>query len=153
MFAWWSSATPPGPVVHAQPGETPGLIPSLPPALLPPPAAIEKPTEVLAARALASAQSTVQTQLSLLEDQQYELFVQTFVEAQRATVTREIFDTCRTRIKQVPVRPDWEMAEQRVVEGRAEVAVSIFGKSLTTFTEVNGRWLADSVWCVPVGLP
>ena len=100
--------------------------------------------ETLGARALASPQTTVQTQLSLLEDNQYDLFVQTFVDAQRARVTPEVFEACRTRIKQVPVRPDWEMAEQRVVDGRSTSAVSIFGKSLTTFTELDGRWLAGS---------
>ena len=109
--------------------------------------------ETLGARALASPQTTVQTQRSLLEDNQYDLFVQTFVDAQRTLVTREVFEACRTRVKQVPVRPDWEMAEQRVVDGHSTSAVSLFGKSLTTFTELDGRWLAGSVWCLPVGLP
>jgi hypothetical protein len=29
----------------------------------------------------------------------------------------------------------------------------MFGKSMTGFHEVDGRWLADAVWCLPVGLP
>jgi hypothetical protein len=29
----------------------------------------------------------------------------------------------------------------------------MFGKSMTGFHEVDGRWLADGVWCLPVGLP
>jgi hypothetical protein len=120
----------------------------------PQPLPVAVPTEQLAARALSSAQSTVQTQQSLLEDNQYALFVQSFTEAQRAVVTREAFDACRVRVKQVPVRPDWEMAESSVVDGHAVRSVSMFGKSLTSFRETeDGRWLADSVWCLPVGLP
>ena len=118
-----------------------------------PPFAPAPVPEVLGARALASPQTTLQTQLSLLEDNQYELFVQTFAAAQRTGVTREVFEACRVRVKQVPVLPDWEMAEQRVIDGHAASAVSIFGKSLTTFTQLDGRWLAGSAWCLPVGLP
>jgi hypothetical protein len=29
----------------------------------------------------------------------------------------------------------------------------MFGKSMTGFHDVDGRWLADALWCLPVGLP
>lgn len=131
--------------------ETPPL-PALP-ARAPPPAVVAQPVAELAARALASAPTTVQTQLSLLGDNQYELFVQTFTGEVRPQVTREVFDACRVRISQVPVRPDWEMAEESSGAGRRIVSVSMFGKSLTPFEETDGRWLAGALWCVPVGLP
>ncbi len=132
----------------AQPEPTAALEPTL--IALPPPQPV---APVLAARALASAQTTVQSQLSLLGDNQYDLFVQTFAEQVRPSITREAFDACRVRINQVPVLPDWEVAEPSTHEGRRVLAVSMFGKSLTEFEEVDGRWLAGSPWCVPVGLP
>lgn len=112
------------------------------------------PPPQLAARALASAQTTVQTQLTYLTDNQYDLFQQTFAEAMRPQVTREVFDACRVRVTQLPVRPDWEVAEETTNDaGHRVLSVSMFGKSLTPFEETDGRWLAGGLWCVPVGLP
>ena len=133
------------------------LRPPLPPQIEPLPALKESsPTAavpILAARALASPQTTVQTQLSLLQDGQRELFAQTFVEALRPQVTPEVFKACQVRVNQVPVKPDWEMAEDSLDGGKRILRVSIYGKSLTGFDELDGRWLADTLWCVPTGLP
>ena len=154
LIAWLTMGTPPPPV-HEEPSAPPAPFvvrtpePVVPPTQLPAAA----PPPILGARALASAQTTVQSQLSLLGDNQYDLFVQTFAEALRPQVTREAFESCRTRINQVPVKPDWEMAEESTDAGRRVVSVSIFGKSMTAFEETDGRWLAGSLWCVPTGLP
>ena len=128
-------------------------VPAPVPTAAPEPVAVAPPAPILAARALASAQTTVQSQLSLLGDNQYDLFVQTFAQSLRPSITREVFDACRVRINQLPVKPDWEVAEERTENGRRILAVSIFGKSMTDFEETDGRWLAGSLWCVPVGLP
>jgi hypothetical protein len=102
---------------------------------------------------LASPQTTVQTQLRLLEGGNADLFRQTFLPSVRPQVTAEAFEACRKRVRQVPVQPDWEMAEASTSGGNRVVRVSMFGKSMTGFHDVDGRWLADAVWCLPVGLP
>ncbi len=68
-------------------------------------------------------------------------------------VTADAFAACRKRVRQVPVRPDWEMAEASASGGHRVIRVSMFGKSMTGFHEVDGRWLADALWCLPIGLP
>src|SRR5581483_781477 len=90
-----------------------------------PPARAEAPR--VPDRALASAQTTVATQLSYLDDGQYDLFIQTFTDEVRPQVTPEVFERCRTRVHQVPVRPDWEMAEPAVESGHRVNRVSMFG--------------------------
>jgi hypothetical protein len=107
----------------------------------------------LDAAALASPQATVQTELRLLEAGEQELFRQTFLAHVQAQVTNEAFAACRRRVRQVPVRPDWEMAEAGATAGHRVVRVSMFGKSMTGFHEVDGRWLADALWCLPTGVP
>jgi hypothetical protein len=102
---------------------------------------------------LASPTATVQTELRLLEVGNADLFRQTFLPSVQPQVTAEAFAACRRRVQQVPVRPDWETAEAGTSGGHRVVRVSMFGKSMTGFHEVDGRWLADGVWCLPVGLP
>ena len=97
--------------------------------------------------------ATVQTELRLLEAGKQELFRQTFLRSVQPQVTTEAFEACRKRVQQVLVRPDWETAKPGKSRGHRVVRVSIFGKSMTGFHEVDGRWLADAVWCLPVGLP
>ncbi len=117
------------------------------------PRAAANPPAGLDPAALASARDTVQTELRLLEAGERDLFRETFLPSLQSQVTAEAFTACRQRVRQVPVRPDWEMAEVSASGGHRVVRVSMFGKSMTGFHEVDGRWLADAVWCLPVGLP
>ena len=117
------------------------------------PKATANPPAGLDPAALASPRATVQTELRLLEGGEQDLFRQTFFPAVQPQVTADAFAACRKRVRQVPVRPDWEMAEVSASGGHRVVRVSMFGKSMTGFHEVDGRWLADAVWCLPVGLP
>ena len=103
--------------------------------------------------ALASPRNAVQTALRLLDNGEQDLFRETFLPSVQPQVTAEAFDACRRRVRQAPVRPDWEMAEESAAGGERVVRVSMFGKSMTGFHDVNGRWLADSLWCLPTGLP
>ena len=100
---------------------------------------------------LGSARATVDTQLMLLREGRDADFRATFLPT--VAVTPEAIAACRRRIDQVPVKPDWEVAEDVVIDGHAVRRVSMFGKSMTGFHELSGRWLADAVWCVPTGLP
>ena len=118
-------------------------------AATPPPAARARLDRV----ALASPQRTVQTALGLLEAGDLDLFRQTFLASVQPQVTADAYAACRRRVRQVPVRPDWEVAEESTSAGHRVVRVSIFGKSMTGFHDVDGRWLADALWCLPVGLP
>jgi hypothetical protein len=96
------------------------------------------------------AEHTVAMQLQLIENGRLEDLRETFMPEVRERVTADAMHACRVRIHQVPVRPDWEMAE----DGPGVRRVSMFGKSMTGFHEQpDGRWLADAVWCMPVGLP
>jgi hypothetical protein len=101
------------------------------------------------------AEQTVELQLRLIDERRLDELRATFTPELRDRVTTETMEACRTRIHQVPVRPDWEMAENtRGPNGLRIRSVSMFGKSLTGFHEQrDGRWLADALWCVPVGLP
>jgi hypothetical protein len=103
--------------------------------------------------ALASPQATVQTALRSLESGEQDLFRETFLPSVRPQVTAQTFAACRNRVRQTPVLPDWEMAEAGASGGHRVIRVSMFGKSMTGFTEVDGRWFADALWCLPVGLP
>jgi len=140
------TATPerqPGPPA-AQPAAPPAPIAQKPAASTPP---------RLDAVILASPQVTVQTQVRLLAGGNPDLFRQTFLPSVQPQVTAEAFEACRKRVGQAPVQPDWEMAETGTSGGHRIVRVSMFGKSMTGFHQVDGRWLADAVWCVPVGVP
>jgi hypothetical protein len=136
---------------NSQPG-APAARPAAPPAPI-----AQKPTASTPARLeaviLASPQVTVQTQLRLLAGGNPDLFRQTFLPSVQPQVTAEAFEACRKRVDQVPVQPDWEMAETGTSGGHRVVRVSMFGKSMTGFHQVDGRWLADAVWCLPVGVP
>jgi len=109
------------------------------------------------ARAPAStgAEHAVAAQLQLIDDGKLDGLRETFTADVRDRVTADAMRACRVRVHQVPVRPDWEMAEESTdVDGLRVRRVSMFGKSTTGFHEQrDGRWLADSVWCMPVGLP
>ena len=143
--------TPAVPSPQTQPGS-----PAAGPARPPPPVAPTAAPNGLARLdpvMLASPGATVQTELRLLEAGKQELFRQTFLRSVQPQVTAEAFEACRKRVQQVLVRPDWETAKPGKSRGHRVVRVSIFGKSMTGFHEVDGRWLADAVWCLPVGLP
>lgn len=149
------SDAPPAPVV-AESGAPSGTTAAVPPkspaarADLPVPAA---PPPGLDRAAVASPEIAVQTALRLLESGQEDLFRETFLPAVRPQVTAEAFEACRRRVRQSRVQPDWEMAEEVSSDGHRVVRVSMFGKSETGFHELGGRWLADALWCRPVGLP
>jgi len=138
-----------------QPGTAgaPAATTSPAPAVPVTPRAAANPPAGLDRAALASPRTTVQTQLRLLEAGEQDLFRQTFLPSVQPQVTAEAFAACRKRVRQAPVRPDWEMAEASAAGGHRVVRVSMFGKSMTGFHEVDGRWLADALWCLPVGLP
>jgi hypothetical protein len=158
--AWFARSEPALPAARVQAIAMPLAAPApveAPPAV-PAPKAVQPQKEQpapprVADRALASAETTVSTQMTYLEDGQYDLFVQTFAEDVRSQVTRDVFERCRTRIGQVPVRPDWEMAEETAESGHRVRRVSMFGKSMTPFVETDGAWRAQAIWCLPVGLP
>lgn len=118
-----------------------------------PQTAAARPRAGLDPAALASPQSAVQTALRLLDSGDLDLFRETFLPSVKPQVTPDAFAACRRRVRQVPVRPDWEMVEESTSSGHRVVRVSIFGKSMTGFHDVDGRWLADALWCLPVGLP
>ncbi len=103
----------------------------------------------------SDAEHAVADQLALIDAGNLSALRDTFTPDVRARVTADAFAACRVRIHQVPVRPDWEMAEDGTDDhGRPVRRVSMFGKSMTGFHEQpDGRWLADAVWCLPVGLP
>jgi hypothetical protein len=118
-----------------------------------PQTAAARPRAGLDPAALASPQAAVQTALRLLDSGDLDLFRETFLPSVQPQVTPDAFAACRRRVRQVPVRPDWEVGEQATSAGHRVVRVSMFGKSMTGFHDVDGRWLADAVWCLPVGLP
>jgi hypothetical protein len=136
---------------ESQPG-APAARPAAPPAPAASTAAANAPAR-LESIMLAAPQTTVLTQLRLLEGGNADFFRQTFLPSVQPQITAEAFEACRQRVRQAPVRPDWEMAETSTSGGHRVLRVSMFGKSTTGFHQVDGRWLADAVWCLPVGSP
>lgn len=100
-----------------------------------------------------SARDAVLSTIAALDAGDRAAFTAAFVPALRSKIDDAAFAACRTRVHQVDVHPDWETAEDGIVDGHAVRRVSMFGKSMTGFHEQGGRWLADALWCVPVGLP
>lgn len=100
---------------------------------------------------VSSPEATVETQLELLRRGEDDAFATTFLPG--VVVTEEAIAACKKRIASVAVQPDWDMAEDRVVDGQRVQRVGMFGKSMTGFHQIGTRWLADTVWCVPTGLP
>ncbi len=80
----------------------------------------------------------MQTELRLLEAGDRDLFRETFLPSVQPQVTAEAFAACRKRVRQVPVRPDWEMSEASASGGHRVVRVSMFGKSTTGFHKWTG---------------
>ena len=112
------------------------------------PAPFARPSETVA---LSSPASTLKTQLALLEEGRDDAFRSTFLPAIRDQITAEAIAGCKRRVVGNTLRPDWEVAEDAVVDGHRVRRVSIFGKSMTGFHEVEANvWLADAVWCLPV---
>ncbi|MHB1843662.1 MAG: hypothetical protein ACYCWW_02345 [Deltaproteobacteria bacterium] len=102
---------------------------------------------------LISPESAVSTQVRLLEEGRDQEFKATFMPDVQDQLTPDAIEACRKRLAQVRVQPDWEMAEDGAADGHKVERVSMFGKSMTGFHDMNGQWLADAVWCLPVGLP
>jgi len=103
------------------------------------PRAAANPARVLDPAALASARATVQTELRLLEGGEQDLFRETFLPSVQPQITAEAFAACRKRVRQVPVAAGLGDDRGRRLGGHRVVRVSMFGKSMTGFHEVDGR--------------
>lgn len=113
------------------------------------------PTQPVPVLELDSAESTVRTQTALLRDRRDEEFTDTFLPAIRGQLTARALARCRQRVitSNRGIAPDWETAEETLEDGHRVRRVSIFGHETTGFHEVDGRWLADRLWCVPTDVP
>ena len=118
-----------------------------------PPRRVISPSSVRGADALelTSPAATVTTQIALLQANRGSDFRSTFLPSVQREVSDAALVACKRRVQSAAVLPDWEMAENSVVDGHRVQKVSMFGKSMTGFHEVSaGRWLADALWCLPV---
>ena len=116
-----------------------------PPYAAPPP----PPLTMVPTSALSSPRSAVDSAARFLEANDEGRFRQTLLPAVSGQLTPEQFARCRARVAQGPLTPDWETAVRATEGGHEVVRVSLFGKALTGFHELGGRWLADSPWCLP----
>ncbi len=131
-------ASPPSPVTVPEPASVPGSV-TVPSASSP--AAPRAP-----ALLFNSAENTMSSQLELLARSDIAGFRASF----SVPISDEQFALCKKRMTNAHLSPDWEMAKHTTQNGQRITKVSIFGKGMTTFREVNGRYIADSVWCVPL---
>ena len=95
---------------------------------------------------MVSPQDTMAAQMAMLARDDVAAFRASFT----VPVSDEQFAACKKRMKNAHLDPDWEMAETTIEDGHKVVRVSIFGKGMTGFHEKSGRYLADTVWCVPI---
>jgi hypothetical protein len=120
--------------------------PMKPAVITPAPASVPafaSPVQVLP---FNSAKNTMASQLELLTRGDVAGFRASF----SVPVSDEQFALCQKRMSNAHLSPDWEMAKHSVQNGQRVTKVSIFGKGMTTFREVGGRYVADAVWCVPL---
>lgn len=129
-------ASPPSPVTVPESVSVPSSVPSASS-----PAAPRAP-----ALLFNSAENTMSSQLELLARSDIVGFRASF----SVPISDEQFALCKKRMTNAHLSPDWEMAKHTTQNGQRITKVSIFGKGMTTFREVNGRYIADSVWCVPL---
>ena len=94
---------------------------------------------------LESPQAALATQIGLMQTNDYDGFRKTFL----IDVTRAQFDSCRLRMKDVKISPDWEMAKEEQRDGHRVVRVSIWGKSYTDFHFIGEKVLTGQLWCLP----
>jgi hypothetical protein len=110
-------------------------------------------TAALEANSFSTPERAVDSALKMLQLGDEAGFRTTFLPAVQGQITPEVFATCRAFVQRTKVMPDWETSESSTQAGRAVKRVSMFGKSLTGFHEIDGRWYADRVWCLPTGVP
>ena len=99
------------------------------------PAVSLTPTSKKTDLAFKSAENTMSAQLDLLARNDIAGFRATF----SIPVTDEQFALCKKRMTNAHLSPDWEMAKHTTENGQHVTKVSIFGKGMTAFREVNGR--------------
>jgi len=121
------------------------------PPVAPSTTALPSTTITVTAVDLTSPTATVDSQMMLLRENRDEEFRKTFLPS--VPISADQIDACKKKIASSVVKPDWEMAEEQVVNGHRVKRVSMFGKSMTGFHDMSGKWLADYLWCVPVGVP
>ncbi len=146
----------PTPTLAATPTATPTPTRAAPPTPVPAPTAAPEPDArpaPFSPFSFLSPEATVSTQVRLLQEGNDEAFRETFLPSVRDKVTPDAIAACRKRLSEVRVQPDWEKADDTVVDGHKVQSVSMWGKGLTGFHDVDGKWLADGLWCVPYGLP
>ncbi len=145
-------STPPPPPPAASPTSsiwTTGMLPSS----MAPSSSASSASSAMAPGAvdLSSPKATVETQLRLLQEGKDDELRKTFLPS--VGISADQLDACKKKIASSVVKPDWEMAEEEVVNGHRVRRVSMFGKSMTGFHDIGGKWLADALWCLPVGVP
>ncbi|MFI5299437.1 MAG: hypothetical protein ACHREM_15200 [Polyangiales bacterium] len=105
----------------------------------------------LGAASLSIAQRTYRTQLRLLEAGDLATFRATFLPG--VEVTEAAFAACQAGIKAHHPVPDWAHSDEQWDAGHFVVVVSIIGPEPARFHGLDGRYLADSVWCAQKPTP
>ena len=107
-----------------------------------------RPTPPLAPAALGSPEETLQTQVKLLFKGDVDRFRETLMPAAQRELTREAFYGCVARVKQSPLSPE-PLAGEATVDGKPVKRVKVMGQVEVAFDRVDGRWLAETLWCKP----
>jgi hypothetical protein len=97
--------------------------------------------------ALDSATNAVATQVRLLQENREADFRATFLPS--VAISADQWAACRKRVSATVVLPDWASATDETVSGHRVKRVAVLGAVATGFHELDGRWLADRVWCSP----
>lgn len=100
---------------------------------------------------LSTPKQAVSTQTELLKSGKFEEFKFTFIEPLRKKIDQSVFERCRRYFltTEDEFEPDWEAAEEEEEEGKKVIRVSMYGHGPTGFHDLNGRWYADRLWCLP----
>lgn len=136
----------PPPAVPAPPA------PPAPAAPAPSPPTPSTPSDPFAGVDLGTPRAAVDAQVALLRDGRDEAFRATFVAGLRERITREEIVECRRELTAMGnrPRPQWDTLVEATQDGHSVARLlMVQGASrYTTFHRVDGRWLADDLWCL-----
>lgn len=111
-----------------------------------------KATPPLNPAALSSPEETLQTQVRLLFSSNVDRFRETLMPGAQREVTRDAFYGCIGRLRQSPLSPV-PLEGETIVDGHPVRKVRVMGSVDVSFHRIDGKWLAETLWCKPAGAP
>jgi hypothetical protein len=118
---------------------------SAPTAPATPPPAAASPIDPDAA-VLSSPQLSLEAASRALAAGDEARFRRTLLPAVAAQLTPDAFARCRSQLGRSAPQADWQRADRFAQDGHAVARVAL-GEQQVGFHQLDGKWLADRLWC------